>query len=116
MVELISVILLFVGLLGACIVLFNKLPSLSKLSEPSGEFKELIISKAKTEVQKIPAVKDLSYELYLQKFLSRIRVLTLKTDHKTSGWLERLRQKNSQKNQTNNNHYWDELKKAKRGK
>ena len=40
----------------------------------------------------------------------------MKTENKTSGWLERLRQKQNKNNGSHNDKYWEELKKAKDGK
>ena len=110
MVELIFTITLVLSLVGLGIILFRKMPDLVKIKEPVFRNKE----KAKI----FTFFSDFSYELYLQKILSRIRVLTLKTDSKTSGWLEKLRQLRQKRNQEigNNDKYWEELKKAKDGK
>lgn len=97
------------------VILWRKMPTLNKLPEPAEGLQQFLGLKIKEGVKKFPGIKDFSYELYLQKILSKIHILTLKTDHKTSGWLERLRQKNN-KNHSNNDQYWDELKKAKDGK
>lgn len=116
MIELIFIIILVLSLMGVGVILYRRMPDLVKAQEPSGDFQKVVISRIKIGAKKLPGVKDLSYEMYLQKILSRIRVLTLKTEHKTGSWLERLRQKNNQKNGSNNDDYWEELKKAKDGK
>ena len=113
MVELISFIVLLLSLAGMAVILWRKMPVLSKLPEPTGDLRKFLAEKIKEGTKKIPMVKDFSYELYLQKMLSRIRVLTMKTENKTGSWLERLRQKKNQKDRTNNDNYWDNLKKAK---
>lgn len=114
MVELIALIILIVSFLGMGTILVRKIPAIGKLPEPEAGMKDFVASRIQ-EVKNIPGVKDLSYEKYLQRLLSKIRILTLKTDHKTSGWLESLRQKNS-KNNSKEDNYWEELKKAKKGK
>lgn len=114
MIELIFFVVLVLSLAGIGIILFRSMPDLVKLSEPKAGFKKAMSSKIKEKARTIPVVNRLSYELYLQKILSRVRVLTLKTDHKTSGWLESLRRKKNQEN--NNDKYWEELKKAKDGR
>ena len=105
MIELIFIVILVLSLAGIGVILFRSIPNLVKLPEPSLKIKE--------KIRTIPIINRFSYELYLQKILSRVHVLTLKTDHKTSGWLEKLRQK---KNHENNDKYWEELKKAKDGR
>ena len=95
--------------------MWRKMPALCKLPERDlgFNFRSSLTDGIKWGMKRIPVIKNFSYELYLQKVLSRIRILTLKTESKTGHWLERLRQKNFKKNQTNNDNYWDELRKAK---
>jgi hypothetical protein len=116
MIELIFIIILVVGFLGMTVVLWRKAPALSRLPEPADTLSSVLFSKIKEKTMNFPGVKDFSYELYLQKILSKISVFTLKTDSKTSNWLEKLRQKNNEKNHSPNDDYWEELKKAKNGK
>jgi len=113
MVGLISIVILFLSLIGMAVILLRKMPDLCKLPEKNIAFGNNLTNGFKNGVKKLPGVKNFSYELYLQKLLSRIRIITLKTESKTGNWLERLRQKNCQKNQVNHNGYWDALKKAK---
>lgn len=114
--ELVFLIVFGISFIGVAVILLRKVSILSKLLEPEGNLRDLLVSGVKNGTKNLPAVKNFSYEIYLQKLLSRVRVLTLKTDHKTSGWLEGLRQKNHKKNHANNDKYWDELKKAKNGR
>ena len=114
MIELILLIILILSFLGIGVILYRKIPVLVKLPEPTGDLPKAVILRVKEKVKGFPVIRN--YELYLQKILSRIRVLTLKTDSKTSHWLERLRQKKNQENDNNNDKYWEELKKAKDGK
>lgn len=114
MIELILTIILVSSLTGIVVILFRKIPVLVKLeeaSEASGDWQPLIL-KIKKRSKFLPRAKTFNYELYLQKILSKIRILTLKTENKTSDWLEKLRQKNNQEK----DNYWEELKKAKNGK
>jgi len=115
-IELIFLIVSGISFMGMAVILLRKASVLSKLPEPEGNLRELLVSGVKNGTKNLPAVRNFSYEIYLQKLLSRVRVLTLKTDHKTSGWLETLRQKSHKKNHANNDKYWEELKKAKDGK
>ncbi|MEK7503846.1 MAG: hypothetical protein AAB577_02590 [Patescibacteria group bacterium] len=113
MFALISIIVFFLSLAGMAVILWRKIPALYKLPEREFAFYNSLTVKIGKGMKKIPVVKNFSYDLYLQKTLSKIRVLTMKTENKTGHWLERLRQKNSKKNETRNDSYWDALKKAK---
>lgn len=111
--EIIFTSLLLVSLSGIGFILLRKIPLLVELPEtdlPKGS----IVSVIKKGLKKIPGTKKFDYELYLQKTLSKIRVLTLKTESKTGSWLERLRKKRNGHNHDDG--YWEELKKAKDGK
>jgi len=113
MAGLISIVVLFLSLLGMAVILLRKIPALCELSEQDLHFGNSLTVKIRGGIKKVPVIKNFSYDLYLQKVLSRIRILTLRTESKTGSWLERLRQKNCKKNNTNNDSYWDTLKKAK---
>ncbi|MBI2041748.1 MAG: hypothetical protein HYT20_01860 [Candidatus Nealsonbacteria bacterium] len=76
--EIIFSTLLFFSLLGMGFILFKKIPALVKLPE-SESSKSSIISEVKKIVKKIPGSEKFDYELYLQKMLSKVRVLTIKT-------------------------------------
>ena len=116
MVVLILTIILVCSLVGIGVTLYRKLPFLVKLPETPIKFRESFALKMKNGAKNLPGKDKFDYELYLQKVLSRVRILTLKTENKTSGWLEKLRQRNNQRNNHNNDNYWEELKKAKKGK
>lgn len=118
MVEIISIVVLVLSLGGLAVILWRKIPTLNKLPEPAIDFRKFVVKELEESVKKIPGVKRFSYELYLQKVLSRFRVLTMKTENKTGNWLEILRKRTNQNNHVDEgkNKYWDELKKAKNGK
>lgn len=111
--ETIFISLLFISLAGTGFILLRKIPALTKLPESSIP-EESITSKIKKGVKKIPGAKKFDYELYLQKMLSKIQILTLRTEQKTGSWLASLRQRRNGHN--HNDEYWEELKKAKDGK
>ena len=114
MIELILTIILVCSLIGTVVILYRKMPALVKLPETPINLRGPFVLKIKKGVGNLPGAKRFDYELYLQKILSKIQILTLKTENKTSTWLEKLRQKNNQKN--HHDQYWEELKKAKKGK
>ncbi len=115
MVEIILAIILFVSLLGLCVILSRKIPVLTGLPEAPKSGEPLAV-RLRKQVQTLPGSDTINYELYLQKLLSRIRVLTMKTEQKTGIWLEKLRKRNNQKVNHKKDSYWEELKRAKDGK
>jgi len=116
MAELILLIFVLVGLSGMGVILYRKMPSLANLPETSENlprFSEIVKKardRSKEGAKKISGGR-LDHELYLQKILSKIRILTLKTENKTAFWLEKLRRKRTNQDQQD---YWQELKKAKK--
>lgn len=115
-VELILAAILTASLAGMAIILLRKIPILVKLPSSRKESREPLVSKIKNGVRSLPGAEKLDYELYLQKLLSKIHILNLKTENKTRGWLETMRQRTVQKNDPKKDNYWEELKKVKRGK
>ena len=109
MIELIALIILMSSLIGMGTILFKKIPLLLELPEtlPSQFSWRAIFSKAK----KIIPPKGFSSEVFLQKILSKIRILTLKTDNKTFSLLQRLREKSQKKKFGENDNYWQEIRK-----
>ncbi len=113
MMALIASIIFGGSIIGMGTMLYQKIPSLVKLPEMAekDEKKNLILV-IKNKVKEIEFVKDFSYEIFLQKILSKIRVLTLKTDSKTSSWLQKLREKSKNKKILGDDKYWDEIGKS----
>ena len=93
MPELIIPIISFVSFLIILAIIFLKIPVLVKLPEVEtrkrkGNFIVLYRNLAKKN-----KFFNLSfYEVFLEKTLSRFRVLTLKIDNKTCDWLQRVRE------------------------
>ena len=111
--ELAALIILFGSLLGMGAIIVRKIPVLVGLPEvikkPSGE---PFWPKLKRRIKNTPGFKSFSSEMFLQKLLSQIRILTLKTDNKTSSWLQRLREKSRKQKFQDNDNYWEEIKKS----
>ena len=117
MIESIFLGILVLSFAGIAVILYRKMPVLVKLPETSvSVINWSFVLRIKNGLKNIPGLKGFSYELYLQKILSKFRVLTLKTENKTGSWLEHLRQRSNEKNHSENDSYWEELKKAKDGK
>lgn len=110
MIELIVLIILICSLIGIGIILFQKIPLLLELPEtlPSHFSWQDFFSKLRS----LAPFKRFSLEIFLQKILSKVRILTLKTDSKTSSWLQRLRERSQKKKFDENDNYWQEIKKS----
>lgn len=114
MVVLIATIILGISFLGMIWILFGKIPVL--LSLPVREPKESLFLKQFQKIKKINPFKNFSYEVFLQKVLSKIRILSLRAENKTSSWLQKLREKHQEKKEKENDNYWEELKKVTKSK
>jgi len=111
MSSLIATIFLFGSLIGIGVMVFRKIPILLTLPEAALE-KEGLISRLKKEILKLNPFKNFSLEIFLQKTLSKIRILTLKAENKTGSWLQKLREKAQKKKIQENDNYWQEIKKS----
>jgi len=108
MVELIALIIFFGSFMGISAILYRKIPLLAELPETSEDFKLkrrflLLKEKIKNFKTKLP-----SFDIVLQKILSKIRILTLKLESKISNWLQKLREKSTK--QKENEKYWTNFK------
>ncbi|MCX6759606.1 MAG: hypothetical protein NT012_03530 [Candidatus Nealsonbacteria bacterium] len=110
MIELIATIIFFTSLVAIAMIVFRKIPVLLGLPEtvPSQfDWKELLI-----KIKNLLPFRNFSFEIFLQKILSKIRILTLKTDNKTSSWLQKLREKSQRKKFGEDDNYWEKVKKS----
>lgn len=114
MTLIISSAILGISFLGITAVLLRKIPALTSLPRSAKRTDAGYKTMIKKGVRSVPGLRSFSYDLFLQKLLSKFRVLTMKTENKTAGLLERMREKNNHK--TFKDGYWKELKKAKKGK
>lgn len=113
MMELIATIILILSLIGIGIILLRKIPVLVELPEKTEETsRENLWLKLKEKIKNIPTFKSFSFEIFLQKILSKVRVLTLKIENKMAFWLQKLRERSQKKKTEENDNYWQELKKS----
>ncbi len=117
MLEVIFLIILIVSALGIGVIVFGKIPVLVELPEisQSAGFKPAAAGLCKKTVEGIknmPGLRSFSTERFLQKTLSKIRILSLKTDNKTSNWLQKLKEKSQKDKTKESDNYWQELKKT----
>ena len=111
MADLIAFAILLFSVFGMSVILFRKIPDLVEIEETSlnislrGSFSRI----AKKVIIFTP-FRNFSSEIFLQKVVSRARILSLKMDSKTSNWLQRLREKSQEKRNRSNDNYWREIK------
>lgn len=112
--ELIAGIILFGSLLGMGAIILRKIPVLVELPEiPAVRINwRSIFLKLKEKIKNTSFLKSFSHEVFLQKILSKIRILSLKSENKTGSWLQRLREKSKKNKFQENDNYWEEIKKS----
>lgn len=111
--EIVAIITLFGSLIGIGIILIRKIPILEELPEVSTEFNlKEFFSNIEERIKISSRLKTFSFEIFLQKILCRIKVLTLKTENKTSYWIQKLRERSQKKKEKANDNYWQEIKKS----
>jgi hypothetical protein len=112
--ELTAVIILFGSFLGMGAIMFRKIPALVELPEiPAAIINwKGIFLKLKEKIKILNPFKSFSHEVFLQKILSKIRILSLKSENKTGSWLQRLREKSQKNKFEENDNYWEEIKKS----
>jgi len=109
MLEFALSITLIVSLAGLIVIVRQKLSYLLKMPEPAsvGFDWRSMLSKAKGSTP----LNRVSFEAFLQKALSKIRILVLRIDVKISSWLQKLREKKQKSKFGENDNYWQEVRK-----
>ena len=108
--EIAAQIILVCSLIGMGVIIFRKVPVLTELPEiPTTRINWL---KLKEKIKILNPFKSFSYEIFLQKILSKIRILSLRAENKTFGWLQKLRERSLRKKIEENDNYWKEIKKS----
>ena len=111
--ELVAIIILFGSFLGMGAIISRKIPVLMELQEvPARDSWKDTLSKLKEKIKTLNPFKSFSYEIFLQKLLSKVRILSLKTDNKTFNRLQKLRERSLKKKNLENDNYWEEIKKS----
>ncbi len=116
MTELISFIIFICSFIIIGVIVFRKLPILIQLPEttyPQVQLKEVFNLR---KIGELTSSKHFSFNILLQKIVSKIRILVLKTDTKTSNLLQKLREKSQKNKFDEDDNYWQEIKKSTRNK
>lgn len=111
MVEILALIVLILSFLGMLVIFLRKIPVLTSLPPEVKSSRENLFFRLKNKILKTRPFKSFSSEIFLQKILSKVRVLILKTENKTSHWLQQLRENAKRRKEKENDNYWQELKK-----
>ena len=114
MAELIALIILAFGICGMSVILLRKIPVLVALPKTTKKPGENFLPLLKNKIGNSSFVKSLSVEIFLQKILSKIRILTLKAESKIAFWLQRLRERSLQRTKNFHDGYWIKLKGVKK--
>lgn len=115
MQEITASIALITSLASLGYVVGRKIPVLLTFpARQEGDSTKEILQSAKKRVQNLAFLKTVSSpHVILQKLLSRARIFSLRTENKTSQWLESLRKKAQEKKAAFSDDYWQQLKKGK---
>lgn len=114
MLETILIIILLTTAAMATIIVIRKIPELKEISiaeESSKPRFRNIISGLKQKARQALVFDSRSFEIFLQRVLSKTRCLILKIESRIGAWLQKLRQKSQRKNALKMDGYWQELKK-----
>lgn len=97
MLEIIAIIVFVISLGGVVFIIRRKIPVLVELQE---------VAPVSFKVE-----KERFRLIFMQKMLSKIRLLVLKTDNKTNEWMKRLREKSKENKTKFSEDYWNKLRK-----
>jgi hypothetical protein len=108
--EIIALIILIVSFLSLSFLIFKKMPALKAMPEPEAIFfKKELKKKIRAKTKEVMEKRSNSLEAILHKLLSKIRILSLKTDKKMSDWIIKLRERSIERTKDFDN-YWKEIK------
>jgi len=105
MFQIIVLLILLISFIGMGVIIYRKIPVLVALAP------EQIKTRSLEEIkEKIKRNGSFSIKKILEKILSKFRVLTLKTEYKTSNLLIKLRQKSIQEKNKFSEDYWKKVR------
>jgi hypothetical protein len=118
MQEITASIALVTSLASLGYVVGRKIPLLLKFpARRQGDSLREMFQSAKKKIQSSSHLKSVSSpHVILQTLLSKARIFSLRTENKTSQWLESLRKRAQEKKAAFSDDYWQQLKKDKERK
>ncbi len=115
MAEVIATIVLFGSMIGLGTIFFRKIDVLVDLPVVQEGYQEDLSVKLKNKFQKMSPIKSFDFINFKRKLFSRIRIFILKAENKISRYLEKLHQKEKEKNNSpfsdQQENYWQNVKK-----
>jgi len=116
MPNIYALIIFIASIAGIASIVLKKMPALARLPEPEtapgANFGARLKNWTKGRIEKVPGLNNISKDVFLQKLLSRVRVMTLKLEAKTGNYLQKLREQSQKKREEErNDNYWSDLKK-----
>ena len=116
--EITASVALVTSLASLGYVVGRKIPLLLKFpARQEGDSLREIFQNVKKKLQGSAPLKGIaSPHMLLQTLLSKARIFSLRTENKTSQWLESLRKKSQEKKAAFSDDYWEQLKKGKERK
>jgi len=108
--DIIALIVLIVSFIVLSFLIFKKIPALKAMPEPEAIFlKKELKKKIREKTKEVIKERSNSLEAILHKLLSKIRILSLKTDKKMSDWIIKLRERSVERTKGFDS-YWKEIK------
>lgn len=108
--ETIALIIAITSFLILVSFIFKKIPKIKEAPEPEAIFlKKELKEKIKNKTKKATKESANFLEVILHKFLSKVRILSLKIDKKLSDWIMKLRERSKKKKIDS---YWSEIKES----
>ena len=117
MAEAIAIIILLTSLIGMGTIFFRKINVLVDLPVVEEGYQEDLYVKLRNKFQKVSPINSFNFINFKRKLFSQIRIFILKAENKISRYLERLHQKEKEKNNSpfsgQQENYWQNVKKIK---
>ena len=112
--ESVALVLLVVSALGLGVMIRRKIPLLRIYTVNSESNLKGAVNKLTDRLKENTMLKDiLTPEILLQRILSKIRIFALRTEAKSSEYLESLRRRAQEKKQQFSENYWGQIRKKK---
>ena len=108
MIEIVALIIFLIGLIGVSVIIIRKIPILNTL--PPREIKQSSFKRIKERIRTNGTLNNFSKDRLMHKGLSKFKVLTLKTERKTSDLLTKLRQKSIESKDKFSEDYWSKVR------
>lgn len=110
MLQFLAAFCFIISFLGLGVLIWRKIPILLTLEKPPEKQKNFL-KFLKEKILLFNPFKNFSLEIFLQKILVKIRILTLKVDYKIFNLLKKLRDSSQKKKELKVDNYWDKIKK-----